>query len=248
MLLKPKKSWLIPSGMAATVLVLIGVNIYLAVHVISEGLKETPQDAIHAKDDMAPEEQSETNPDTGPHAMPDIVPDRPPVPAEVEMIRSVDGAFTRDRSLQASGYYKLPGDAPSQMAMLTELKLGPAADFSVVEKIGLDRGHAAPFVLVFTVPTSATGSLMPPLSAAKTTEVVCRRYTLTRGEVSCEGFDKSLGKVTFHGKFSQGFITKIAVTGDSTAFYDEGAIIGAVTVNDLMATRYNVSLAYWKEE
>ena len=217
---------LIAVVMVILIVGLIGVNVYLVVRMISEATKTAP--ASHS-----PGPPTATDPAA-------------PKPAPVDIVTSKDGAFTRDRSLQASGYYKPQDTLPVGVFNLVDLKLGPVADFTSAETNGLGPDSEAPFVLVFARAAPAPAVVTPDTPMPKAFQVVCRRYVLTREAVSCEADDPQFGKVSFHGKFAPDFAAKIAVIGDSTAFFDEGAITGELTVGKTVVK--DVSLAYWKDE
>lgn len=167
-----------------------------------------------------------------------------PVPAKPDVFTSEDGAFVRDRSLQMTGFYKSQTDVNIGVFQLVAVRLGPSTDFTATETNGLSADHEAPFTIVFSRPGAVAGS--GDARKPESIQLVCRRYVVTRDALSCDGDDAQFGKVTFRGKISPDFVTKIAVTGDSTAFFDEGAVTGDLTVGKTVAK--DLSLAYWKDE
>ncbi len=167
-----------------------------------------------------------------------------PVPAKPDVFTSEDGAFVRDRSLQVEGFYKSETDVNIGVFQLVAVRLGRSADFIATESSGLSADHEAPFTIVFSRPGVATSST--DARKPESIQLVCQRYVVTREALSCDGEDAQFGKVTFRGKISPDFVTKIAVTGDSTAFFDEGAVTGDLTVGKTVVK--DLSLAYWKDE
>lgn len=174
----------------------------------------------------------------------EVGPSEAPTAAAPDIITSKDGAFVRDRSLQVKGFYKSQDDVNVGAFKLVALRLGSPGDFLATETNGLSADHEAPFTIVLAKPGPAMAT--PDLAKPEAIQLVCRRYVVTREAISCDGDDAQFGKLSFRGKISPDFVTKIAVTGDSTAFFDEGAVTGDLTVGKTVVK--GLSLAYWKDE
>ena len=181
------------------------------------------------------------------HDMPKPAPvdaSEPPRPAEPDLFTSKDGAFVRDRSLQVKGFYKSQTEVNVGAFKLVALRMGPTDDFLAAETNGLSADHVAPFAIILAKPGPAIAT--PDLPKPDAIQLVCRHYVVTRDAVTCDGDDAQFGKLSFSGRFAPEFARKIAVTGDSTAFFEEGAITGDLTVGKTVIK--GLSLAYWADE
>jgi len=180
----------------------------------------------------------------GPKAPEPVTEAAPLKPAKPDLFTSKDGAFVRDRSLQVKGFYKSQEDVKVGAFKLVALRLGTANDFLAAETEGLSADHEAPFTIVLAKPGPATAT--PDLAKREAIQLVCRRYVVTRDALSCDGDDAQFGKLSFRGKIAPAFAAKIAVIGDSTAFFEEGAVTGDLTVGQTIVK--GLSLAYWADE
>lgn len=205
--------------------ILCGITIRTAIHFISAVQKAAPWDHVT-------------------HAPAPVFDTPPAVPATPDLFTSADRHFARDRSLKVQGFYKPHTSAQAGVFSLLELKMGTADEFTAAESHGLDADHEAPFSLVFA--RMAPDTLTADVANPRLIQVACSRYTLTRDIVSCDGDDAQFGKVAFRGKITPAFITKIAVTGDSVAAYDEGVLTGDLSIGKTALTA--VSFDYWANE